>query len=284
MTRVMIVPVRIYEESMADAARLAAWLDDRGVDAVWAPQIGRDDECDLDGVGLIVALGGDGTLLRAARIASHAGKEIPILGLSYGHLGFLTCERGEASVEQIVGQALAGELRPSRRQTLRARLEGLDEQGRECVREAFALNEVTLSRGGSGKIVECDVRVNGNLVTRLRGDGFVVSSATGSTGYALSAGGPVVAPETRGMVCVPLAPHTLTARAFLTAPGDVVDVAVTDGRSLDRCVFADGEDVSAGLVPLRLTVGRGARDAILLRRDPDDFYGSVARVFFGEVR
>ncbi len=286
MGRVLLVPVRIYEDSMQGARIIADYLDERGVDVVWAPGIGSDDDCDLDGVDLVVSLGGDGTLLRAAHIVGSADAEIPILGLSYGHLGFLTCDTEGQDITTVVGQALAGELRESRRATIAATMLGLDDQGREVVRESTALNEVALSRGGSGKIVEFEVRVNGRRVTELRSDGLVISTATGSTGYALSAGGPIVDPDFRGMVCVPIAPHTIRARAFLTAASDVVEVKITDGRSLDRCVFSDGNDMGKGLVPLALRVRRAQRDVILLSNAPDGvgFYDAVSRVFYGQVR
>ena len=284
MGSVLIVPVRIYEESMADARRLAEWLDDQGIDVRWAPQIGRDEDADLSDVDLAVSLGGDGTLLRAAHMVMASGREIPVLGLSYGHLGFLTCDRGALDVTQMVGMALAGELLQVRRATLAGELTGRDANGAEVTRAVSGLNEIVLSRGGSGKIVECSVRVNGHSVTDLRGDGIVVASATGSTAYALSAGGPIVSPDFRGMVCVPIAPHTLTARAFLTSSSDVVEVEVTDGRSLDRCVFADGDDVGAGVVPVSVTVRRGAHDVVLLSNAPDVFYENVSRVFYGKVR
>lgn len=290
MRRVMLVPNDLYPESVADARRVAAWLDDQLVDVVWAPTFRPDDELGdareaaerLEGVELVVSLGGDGTLLRAARIVGTS--EIPILGLSYGHLGFLTCDGADADICDLVGAALAGELHPSRRCALTATLYGVDERGAEATREAFALNEVVLSRGGSGKLVEFDVRVNGRAIDDLRGDGFVVASATGSTGYALSAGGPIVTPEFKGMVCVPIAPHTLTARAFLTAPSDVVELVVTDARSLDRSVFADGIPVERGLLTERVVVRRAPADTVLLSNDRDGFYGLVSRVFYGACR
>lgn len=285
MQSVMLVPNKLYPASVTDARRLADWLDEQLIDVVWAPAFGDDRPCTLDGVGLVVSLGGDGTLLRAARlVGTSENPEVPILGLSYGHLGFLTCNDQDADILSVVGRALAGEMHPSRRATLHALLCGVDSQGREVTREAFALNEVVLSRGGSGKIVEFDVKVNGRAIDDLRGDGFVVASATGSTGYALSAGGPIVTPEFKGMVCVPIAPHTITARAFLTSPSDVVELDVTDARSLDRCVFVDGNDLAGETVPERLEVRRGGSDVILLTQDPDDFYGSVSRVFYGACR
>lgn len=287
MSRVMLVPVRIYQESMRSAYALEEWLGARGVDVVWAPSPDSKIEPDLEDVDLLVSLGGDGTLLRAAHLAGERGLEIPVLGLSYGHLGFLTCDVDEEDVTSVVGRALAGELRVSRRCMLNAVLRGVDPSGQEVERRGVALNEVVMSRGASGKIVEMAVHVNGHLVTELRGDGVVVSTATGSTGYALSAGGPIVTPEYRGLVCVPLAAHTLTARAFMTAPADIVEVEVEDGRSLDRCVFLDGDDMGHGLVPLGLTVSRSDHDALLLRQGPDEssaFYESVSHVFYGKVR
>lgn len=280
--RVMLVPNDLYEDSVEDARRVEEWLDDRGVDVVRAPNYGFDGGVDLDGVGLVVSLGGDGTLLRAARLV--ADREIPILGLSYGHLGFLTCDQGGLDATTLVGAALAQELHASRRATIEVRLSGHNEDGDSVERTATALNEVVLARGASGKMVEFDVSANGVHIDRLRGDGFVAATATGSTGYALSAGGPIVTPDFKGLVCVPIAPHTITARAFLTSPSDVVELSVADDRSLDPCVFADGEPLFPDLVPDALEVVRGAHDVVLLESRPDTFFSSVSRVFYGKVR
>lgn len=281
MTRVMLVPNDLYEDSVLDARRIEEWLDDRGVDVVRAPHFGFDEGACLEGVDLVVSLGGDGTLLRAAHLV--ADREIPILGLSYGHLGFLTCDDGRDSC-QMVGSALAGELYASRRAAVQIGLIGIDDRGEEAVRCGWALNEVVLARGNSGKMVEFDVSANGAHIDRLRGDGFVVASATGSTGYALSAGGPIVTPDFKGLVCVPIAPHTITARAFLTSPSDVVELSVAGDRSYDPCIFADGEPFAADLVPVSLTVSRAAHDTVLLMAGREEFFGSVSRVFYGKVR
>lgn len=280
--RVMLVPNDLYEDSVEDARRIEAWLDDRGVDVVRAPTYGFDGGADLDGVDLVVSLGGDGTLLRAARLVGD--RETPILGLSYGHLGFLTCDQRGLDATSLVGAALAQELHASRRATIEVRLTGFDEGGERVERSATALNEVVLARGASGKMVEFDVSANGVHVDRLRGDGFVVATATGSTGYALSAGGPIVTPDFKGLVCVPIAPHTITARAFLTSPSDVVELSVADDRSFDPCVFADGEPLFPDVAPVSLEVVRGPYDVVLLESGPDAFFSSVSRVFYGKVR
>ncbi len=329
MTRVMLIPNELYEDSVEDARLLENWLDEEGVDVVRPPNYGFDEGADLSGVDLVVSLGGDGTLLRAAHLVGSL--EIPILGLSYGHLGFLTYDDAGNDVRASVAAALAGDLHKSRRATIEVRVTGDDGRGNSVERVATALNEVALARGGSGKMVEFDVgesrratievrvtgddgrgnsveRVatalnevalarggsgkmvefdvgaNGVHIDRLRGDGFVVATATGSTGYALSAGGPIVTPDFGGMVCVPIAPHTITARAFLTSASDVVELSVVDDRSSDRVVFADGEPLFSDLVPERLQVVRGAHDVVLLTDAPESFFTSVSRVFYGKVR
>lgn len=282
MTRVMLVPNGLYEDSMADASMIEDWLADEGVDVVRAPGFGLDAPADLEGVGLVVSLGGDGTLLRAAHIVG--GRGIPILGLSYGHLGFLTCDQDGLDARAMVAAALAQELHATRRAAIEVRLEGTGADGRPQRRVERVLNEVVLARGASGKMVEFDVEANGVHVDRLRGDGFVVATATGSTGYALSAGGPIVAPDFKGLVCVPIAPHTITARAFLTSPSDVVRLTVVRDRSSDPCVFADGEPLFPDVAPETIEAARSPDDVVLLTRGQDGFFESVSRVFYGKVR
>lgn len=284
MMRVMLIPNELYEASVEASVRLEAWLDDQGIDVVHPPHFGSDSAACLEGVSLVVSLGGDGTLLRAAHLVGDS--EIPILGLSFGHLGFLTADANldQTDMFQLVGQALAQELHVTRRAALSVEVLGRDSQGREDVRRFIAVNEAVLARGASGRMVEFDVSANGVHIDRLRGDGFVVSTATGSTGYALSAGGPIVSPDFSGLVCVPIAPHTITARAFITSPSDVVELEVASERSNDPCVFIDGESPVEGLVPQRLTVARADFDIVLLSARDQAFFESVSRVFYGKVR
>ena len=134
-------------------------------------------------------------------------------------------------------------------------------------------------------MVQFEVSVSGNHIDTLRGDGFVVSTATGSTGYALAAGGPIVTPEFSGMVCVPIAPHTIMARAFLTAPSDVVEIEMSPERPVARHFFADGQNVRKCQegVPVHATVRRGPGDILLLDHSAQSFYNSVSRVFYGRA-
>lgn len=260
------------------------WLTGQGVEVSWAKDH-KTRELEVvpsaAGADLVISFGGDGTLLRAARMVGY--EEIPILGLSYGHLGFLTGAGSEAIIESV-GRALAGEMHISRRATLSVDVDFVDHGRLETTRGLFCLNELALTRGGMGDIVEFDVAVSGAHIDRLRADGFIVATATGSTGYALSAGGPIVTPEFNGMVCVPVAPHTILARAFLTSPSDVVTIDVSPERPVERVVFCDGMVVGHGAAAVHVDVRRGPGDIILLDEDDQSFYRSVSRVFYGGPR
>lgn len=321
--KVLIVPNYSREDATEGAQNVAEWLEAEGVEVAWAynkerAPLGERNAADSD---LVISFGGDGTLLRAARLIRYAGT--PLLGISYGHLGFLTGADAH-NVQQIISRAMAGELHSDNRTTLVVDVIFQNEVGetRE-VKDVFCLNEMALSRGSMGDIVEFDIHVSGNFIDNLRADGFVVSTATGSTGYALSAGGPIVTPDFRGMVCVPIAPHTIQARAFLPSASDIVELTVLKERPVDRLVFCDGRLIlpsdsgdlgdagkagdasnSGDLVepidtvdstaeaifgqnqkskwlPQKVTVSRGKEDIHLLADDNHGFYRSVSRVFYG---
>jgi NAD+ kinase len=281
--KVLIVPNYARTDAIEDASKLQKWLEGEGIDVVWVKdnrrtQVSDPDPSDLD---LAISLGGDGTILRAARTVGYSG--VPIVGISYGHLGFLTCSSPE-DLFPTVCDALAGELHASRRATIDITAQFDDEHGVPFEVNKMALNDLALSHGSHGDVISFEVSVSGNHIDKLRGDGFVVSTATGSTGYALAAGGPIVTPEFGGMVCVPVAPHTIMARAFLTAPSDVVEILIDPDRPVETCVFADGQPLGQGARLTHVTCKRGRGDVILLDYRAQSFYGSVSRVFYGKAR
>lgn len=280
--KVFLVPNYRKDEAVQSGLTLELWLARQGYEVAWAADQRSEAAAapDVDGADLVISLGGDGTLLRAARIVGY--REIPILGLSYGHLGFLTAASPEErDVLSVVGDALAGELHVSRRATLECRVEFAREDGSLGSEVGFALNDLALTRGPLADMVEFDISVSGHHIDRLRGDGVVVSTATGSTGYALSAGGPIVSPDYAGMVCVPIAPHTIQARAFLTSPSDVVEIVMSKDRPSVAAVAMDGQFLSLDGVVERAVVRRGDGDVLLLDYGPESFYTSVSRVFYG---
>ena len=147
-----------------------------------------------------------------------------------------------------------------------------------------ALNEVVVSRGASARVVAFDVAIDGHRVFATRADGVIVATATGSTAYALSAGGPVVAPEFGGMVVVPVAPHTLQSRALVTGRADSVEITLPDPTRADACVVVDGQPMPCRRSIERVTVARGEHDVLLVKLDGRDFYQTVAEEFFGGAR
>lgn len=290
--KVFIVPNYARRDAVDGGRELEDWLIAEGHDAAWAPdkhlvpdsaeEVARQAEA-IAGFDLVVSLGGDGTLLRAARFVGYSG--IPMLGISYGHLGFLTTD-GPGRLVETVGDALAGRLHRSHRATLDIETTFEHPDGTTSTLRSFALNDFAVSRGEAGDMVEFEVLVSGNHIDYIRGDGFVVSTATGSTGYALAAGGPIVTPEFTGMVCVPIAPHTILARAFLTSPDDEVEVVMSASRPAMRHFFADGQNVrrdGEDGVPVRAVMRRGPGDIVLLDHSAQSFYRSVSRVFYGRV-
>lgn len=283
--KVFIVPNFYKVPAVESAHVLEGWLEGQGYEVAWAPdnRSGLMLEPDIEGSDLIVSLGGDGTLLRAVRLA--AAREIPILGISYGHLGFLTAASPEeADIFQVVGDALSGEMNVSRRATLLCEVASVDERGGTHLASATGLNDMALTRGPLSEMVTFDITVSGHHIDRLRGDGAVVSTATGSTGYALSAGGPIVSPDYHGMVCVPIAPHTIQARAFLTSPADVVEISINKERPSLPAVAVDGQFLETEGDITRVTVRRGDHDVLLLGYGSEGFYASVSRVFYGATR
>lgn len=280
--KVFLVPNFYKDEAVQSGLTLELWLTRQGYEVAWA-QDQRSQiqlEPDLEDCELVISLGGDGTLLRAARIVGT--REIPILGLSYGHLGFLTAASPQdRDILGVVQDALAGEMHVSRRSTLETAIVSVLDDGTEVHTEMLALNDMALTRGPLSDMVEFDISVSGHHIDRLRGDGVVVSTATGSTGYALSAGGPIVSPDYSGMVCVPIAPHTIQARAFLTSPSDVVEVVMSKDRPSVPAIAVDGQFVMGEGEIERVAVRRGSADVLLLDYGPESFYNSVSRVFYG---
>lgn len=261
---------------------------------------------------MAVALGGDGTILRTARLLGQT--ETPILGINFGHLGFLA-NPSEDGVVAIVAEALSDGAVLEKRANLQIDvvLEGENDPydddvcagggvagdaafvgdepadvagedgSAECTRKRsfFALNEMAITRGTMGRIIDFALSVSEAHISDMRGDGLVVASATGSTAYALSAGGPLVAPSYMGLVVVPLAPHTIRSRALLTGESDVVRIDLEDNyASREATLFLDGEIVPFNKPIRRIYVRRGAYPTALLRYSNRSFYEHAAETFF----
>ncbi len=171
---------------------------------------------------LAIVVGGDGTLLSVARLMADRG--VPLAGVNLGRLGFLTDIPADA-LEGAVESILAGEFTPEQRMLLT----GSVRRGNEKVFSALAMNDVVVSRGASGSMIEFAVTVDGEFIYTLRADGLIVATPTGSTAYALSAGGPILHPALSAIALVPISPHTLSNRPVAIRSTSRVEITLVRG-------------------------------------------------------
>lgn len=167
----------------------------------------------------MIVLGGDGTVLQAARDTGEL--RIPIIGVNLGTLGYMT-EIEPANLEESLEKLIRGEYVRESRMML---------SGRVCfagggVKEDWALNDIVVSRSGSLQIIRFDIYVNGQFLNSYHADGMIVTTPTGSTGYNLSAGGPLVEPRARLIMLTPICPHSLNQRSIILSPEDVIDIEI----------------------------------------------------------
>ena len=190
-----------------------------GIDSL--PALGPDElgrECDV-----AVVVGGDGTMLGIARRLARFGT--PMVGINQGRLGFMT-DLALDGYEAVLGPMLAGRYEVEHR----SMLEGTVQRDGRCIFEGFAMNDVVVSRGVTASMVELKIDIGDEFVANLRADGLIISSPTGSTAYALSAGGPILHPKITGWVLVPIAPHDLSNRPIVLPDTGEVRVGVVAGR------------------------------------------------------
>jgi NAD+ kinase len=261
MRRVGIVAKRDTAAAAETADRVAAWLADRRIEVVRDPIAPH-------GLDLVVVLGGDGTLLAAARLV--AGARVPILGVNLGNLGFLTevtADEWPATLERV----LAGDFAVSERMMLAARVV----RSGVTIAEQTVLNDVVITKQALARMVELTVVVDGYPITRFRGDGLIVATPTGSTGYSLSAGGPIVHPEDRSIIFTPIAPHTLTLRPVVF-PDHFAVLVTRDGAERDVVLTLDGQ-IGVPLEPSDEIEVRRAAATVPLVQSPFRSYFEVLR-------
>jgi NAD+ kinase len=182
---------------------------------------------------LIVAIGGDGTLLYAARLV--AGHSVPLLGVNRGRLGFLTDVSPNCMLEDV-DSVLAGRYSEDRRSLLAARLESRDGK----IVRAMGLNDVVVNKWETGRTMDFETSINGRYVNSHGGDGIVIATATGSTAYALSCGGPIVEPDLDVWVLAPISPHTLSDRPIVVRSGSKIQLRMSDRFESRAQVTCDG--------------------------------------------
>jgi len=214
---------------------------------------------------LVIAIGGDGTLLYAARLVARRG--VPLLGINRGRLGFLTDVMPQ-DVLTCVDAALEGASELDRRPLLEARLPG----ALPDAAKSLALNDVVLQRLATGRMIDFETWIDGRYVNTHAGDGIVIASATGSTAYALSCGGPIIEPHLEVLVLAPISPHTLSDRPIVVSTRSLIEIRLIERPDGRAQVVCDGM-VSGELAPgERLQVSLASEAVTLLHPSGYDYF------------
>jgi NAD+ kinase len=248
--KVLILGNRQKDAVLEAVDHIEPWLAHRA-----AVRVDLNAERELDEVDFAVVLGGDGSVLRAARRLAPRG--VPLLGLNAGKFGFLT----EATLEEfreVLADVLEGSYELSERMMLRCVLE----RDGESIVDVYALNDAVISRTALSRIITIDFQVDGELVTTYRADGLIVATPVGSTAHSLAAGGPILYPQLEGMVVTPICPHTLSNRPLVLPPGLSVSLSArdfaqtpaltVDGQVSEEIQEGDVATIAESETPLRL--------------------------------
>lgn len=219
---------------------------------------------------MVIAIGGDGAMLRAARVCAQAG--VPVLGVNMGHLGFLTEVQDLKEWDGTVNALLSGDYWIEQRMMIRvtAWRDGVE------MFAADALNDVVISRGAVMGIVRLDTYVDGDWATTYTADALIIATATGSTAYALASSGPILPPELRNILIVPVAPHLSLDRPIVLPEGATVEVVVSEETRTETVVAADGAALGDLRPHDRVRVQASERVSRFVRlRERNYFYRSL---------
>jgi NAD+ kinase len=223
-------------------------------------------EPDFDGdADLIIAIGGDGTMLYAA--GTVAGSDVPLLGINRGRLGFLADVTPDEMITSV-DHVLAGNYTRDSRLLLEATLERAD--GSRTVANAF--NDVVLQRRETGRMLDFETLVGGRYVNTHSGDGLVVSTPTGSTAYALSCGGPIIQPQLDAVVIVPVCPHTLTDRPIVVPSSEPIEIGLLERDDTKAEITVDGNSLGEFMADDKLTICAADSRMTLLHPPGYDYY------------
>jgi len=272
ITAVGIVPHRDRPLAHTLAQAAAAWFADHGVE-VRVP-VGEAEASSLahyatavekfaDGLDLVIAVGGDGTMLHAVQLVFPA--RAPLVGVNVGQLGYLS-ELEPSELEESLPRLLRGEFDINERMMLEAQVTSAASAGGTW----YALNEVVLEKQRSGHLIRLDVWINGTPFTTYAADGVIVATPTGSTAYSFSARGPIVSPAQRGLLLTPVSPHMLFDRSLMLSADEELDFVVCDSRQV--VVTVDGRELGELDSGDRVRFRAAAEPLQLVSLRPRDFH------------
>ena len=277
--RVALIGRSAHQQAVKTISRLIDYLRDQGLEVWIEDEIADVGEfsglphCALEHIGqkvdLAIVVGGDGSLLGASRALARF--DTPVLGINRGTLGFLTDIRPSEAIEKV-GQALLGKFTEEQRSLNSVEVIRDD----QVIARANALNDIVLHKGQSARMLGFDLCIDDQFVYSSRSDGLIVSTPTGSTAYALSAGGPIMHPRLDALVLVPMFPHTLNARPIVVPADCVISVTVTEKHQALPQVSCDGQTHISLLLGDQVVI-RQSVEKLTLLHPPGYSYYEVCR-------
>jgi NAD+ kinase len=268
--RVGIVHKQSAPEAAACAAAAERYLASRGVEAL------PDEHAAAEHADLVLVLGGDGTLIHAARILQ--GRPAPILGVNMGSLGFLT-EVPQAELYPAIEHVLSGKAELSVRMKLRVHVHraGVDDK----VIDTEVLNDAVIAKGTLSRMAEFEATCSGMYVTRYKADGIIVATPTGSTAYSLGANGPILYPSMRGVILAPICPHTLTQRPLVLPDDETLNIVLASESEV--YLTLDGQTGLQLHRGDRVQIKQSQNRVLLVRNPKIDYFGILrAKLKWGE--
>lgn len=238
--RVGVLAHPLRPQTFPVAAQIAAYLDTNKIENwIYTRWEESDVSMRVQGCDLVIAIGGDGAMLRAARVC--APKGVPVLGINMGQLGFLTEIPGPDSWEATLERVLGGEGWIEERMMVHA----THLRGAETLSVGDALNDIVISRGILPRTIRLETYIDQDWATTYNADALIIATATGSTAYALACGGPILPPELRNILIVPVAPHLSMERPIVLSEGSTVEIVAAEDNSSEIVLSVDGIDMGA---------------------------------------
>jgi NAD+ kinase len=268
----------LHKRRVASAVReVVAWFEAREVRpllfadqarALSLPHLGAAGSDLPDAADMLLAMGGDGTFLAAARVGAPRGK--PILGINLGGFGFLAAVP-QAGMLDSLAEVMAGRMRVEERMMAAARVLRLDAE----VGSFIALNDIVIGKGAFSRLLHFQTSISGEPLSHFPADGMIIATPTGSTAYSLAAGGPVVSPAVRALIITPICPHALSARTLVVPPECVIEITLPDPGEEEVILTADGQEGLALRPGDRVEVREASFSARLICLEGTSFYAKL---------
>ena len=270
MDKFFIIANRQKDKELKTARKVEAYLNSKGKSCILREETSEqkarsnhytDVEKIPKDVGCIIVIGGDGTLLQAARDV--VNRQIPLLGINMGTLGYLA-EIDRSSIDGALNHLMLDEYTIEKRMMLNGKVYHKE----ELIAEDVALNDIVIGRDGPLHVTRFHNYVNGEFLNSYTADGIIIATATGSTGYSLSAGGPIVSPETNILIMTPVAPHTLNTRSVIFPAEDEITVEIGEGSQgceAKAVVSFDGDTNVPMRTADRVAIRRSVKDTQIIK-------------------